>query len=102
MKCRVDKPVNIDNFINMNRLTIEIEPEQHRQIKTLATFSGMTIKEFILSKTLGTQMNADKDATHQLMGSKKNAARLREALATPDTKHRIFESVEDLKHALGI
>jgi hypothetical protein len=36
----------------MSRLTIEIEPEQHRQIKTLATFAGLTIKVFILSKTL--------------------------------------------------
>ena len=36
----------------MSKLTIEIEPEQHRQIKTLITFAGMTIKEFILSKTL--------------------------------------------------
>jgi hypothetical protein len=50
-----DKAVKVDNFYSMTRLTIEIEPEQHRQIKTLATFSGMTIKEFILSKTLGPQ-----------------------------------------------
>jgi len=84
----------------MNRLTIEIDPEQHRQIKTLATFSGMTIKEFILSKTIGPQR--DEDATDRLMGSPKNAARLREAMATPDSEHRVFESVEDLKDALGI
>jgi len=36
----------------MSRLSIEIEPEQHRQIKTLATFEGLSIKEFILRKTL--------------------------------------------------
>jgi hypothetical protein len=86
----------------MNRLTIEIEPEQHRQIKTLATFSGMTIKEFILSKTLGTQSGNAGDATDRLMGSPKNAARLREAIATPESEHRVFESMEDLKDALGI
>jgi uncharacterized protein (DUF1778 family) len=86
----------------MNRLTIEIDPDQHRQIKTLATFSGMTIKEFILSKTLGPQRSATGDATDRLMGSAKNAARLREAIATPDSEHRVFESVEDLKDALGI
>jgi len=86
----------------MNRLTIEIEPEQHRQIKTLATFSGMTIKEFILSKTLGPQRGVPGDATDRLMGSVKNAARLREAIATSDSEHRVFESVEDLKDALGI
>ncbi|MES2982070.1 MAG: hypothetical protein V4727_07130 [Verrucomicrobiota bacterium] len=49
----------------MNRLTIEIDPEQHRQIKTLATFSGMTIKEFILSKTLGQKRRAEENHTDQ-------------------------------------
>ena len=86
----------------MSRLTIEIEPEQHRQIKTLATFSGMTIKEFILSKTLGPQRDVPVDATDRLMGSAKHAARLRDAIATSDSEHRVFESVEDLKDALGI
>ena len=87
----------------MNRLTIEIDPEQHRQIKTLATFSGMTIKDFILSKTLGTkQHKTPTDATDRLMGSAKNAARLRKAMASPESEHRVFESVEDLKDALGI
>lgn len=86
----------------MSRLTIEIEPEQHRQIKTLATFSGMTIKEFILNKTIGTQRGAPVDSTDRLMGSTINTARLREAIATPDSEHRVFETVEDLKDALGI
>jgi uncharacterized protein (DUF1778 family) len=86
----------------MNRLTIETEPEQHRQIKTLATFSGMTIKEFILSKTIGPQRDAAEDSTERLMESSKNAARLREAIATPDSEHRVFDSMEDLKNALGI
>ena len=86
----------------MNRLTIEIEPEQHRQIKTLATFSGMTIKEFILSKTIGSQRVKAADVTDRLMGSTKNAARLREAIAIPESEHRVFETVEDLRDALGI
>ncbi len=54
----------------MNRLTIEIDPEQHRQIKTLATFSGMTIKEFMLSKTLNIQRETDQksdDTTARLL-----------------------------------
>lgn len=89
----------------MNRLTIEIEPEQHRQIKTLATFAGMTIKEFILSKTLtpsSVQPQQSVDKTDQLLGSPKNAKRLREAIASETPKHLIFESTEDLKRALGI
>lgn len=86
----------------MSRLTIEIGQEQHRQIKTLATFSGMTIKEFILSKTIGSQRSKAGDVTDRLMGSTKNAVRLRDAIATTDSEHRVFESVEDLKDALGI
>lgn len=89
----------------MNRLTIEIEPEQHRQIKTLATFAGMTIKDFILSKTLtpssGPPQQID-DTTARLMGSPKNAKRLREAIDSKTPKHLIFETTEDLKRALGI
>jgi uncharacterized protein (DUF1778 family) len=98
----IDKIAKVDNFHLMNRLTIEIEPEQHRQIKTLATFSGMTIKEFILTKTLGPERAVVADSTACLMGSEKNAARLRDAIATPESGHRVFESVQDLKDALGI
>lgn len=89
----------------MNRLTIEIEPEQHRQIKTLATFAGMTIKEFILSKTLtpsSGQPQRSVDTTDQLLGSTTNAKRLREAITSETPKHLIFKTTEDLKRALGI
>lgn len=90
----------------MSRLTIEIESDQHRQIKTLATFAGMTIKEFILAKTLnipaGKAQSPADDATAQLLASPANAARLREAVASATPEHLVFESIEDLKHALGI
>jgi uncharacterized protein (DUF1778 family) len=83
----------------MSRLTIEIEPEQHRMIKTLATFSGLSIKEFILQKTLSKPVD---DSTTQLLSSKKNAKRLKEALATHQSKHHKFHTIEELKHALGV
>jgi len=85
----------------MSRLTIEIEPEQHRQIKTLATFAGMTIKDYILSKTIPGREDVG-DPTDQLLSSPANARRLRDALATPSQKHVRFETLEDLKRALGI
>ena len=102
---RVDKVGSFGVFGGMNRLTIEIEPEQHRQIKTLATFAGMTIKEFILSKTLtpsGVQSSPSEDTTTQLLGSPKNAKRLRKAITAKTPRHLIFETTEDLKRALGI
>ncbi len=86
----------------MSRLTIELQPEQHRQIKTLATFAGMSIKDFILAKTLHSFSNAQGDSTDQLLASPKNAARLKEALATPASEHVVFASIEELNHALGI
>lgn len=97
-----DKIEQIVNFRGMNRLTIEIAPDQHRQIKTLATFAGMTIKDFILAKTLGPQAEAAQDTTDRLLGSPANAARLREAIATPAPPHLIFHSTEELRDALGI
>ncbi|MCB1232859.1 MAG: hypothetical protein KDN19_21625 [Verrucomicrobiae bacterium] len=89
----------------MSRLVIEIDPEQHRQIKTLATFSGMTIKEFILSRVLSPRVKDEEgqaDATDTLLRSEKNAARLRQAIAEPAEKHVVFESMKDLEDALGI
>lgn len=96
---------DFDNLWGMNRLTIEIEPEQHRQIKTLATFAGMTIKEFILSKTITPSSSLPppvEDTTARLLSSPKNAKRLRSAISSKTPKHLIFESTEDLKRALGI
>ncbi len=95
--------------MGMNRLTIEIDAEQHRQIKTLATFAGMTIKEFVLAKTLNVlpkkhqaQHHAKGDTTERLLASQINAKRLREAIATPTSEHLVFESIDDVKNALGI
>jgi uncharacterized protein (DUF1778 family) len=66
----------------MNRLTIEIEPEQYRQIKILATFEGVTIKEFILSRTL--QQKTEKlNTTEKRLSHSRNKARLLEAIQTP-------------------
>jgi hypothetical protein len=89
----------------MNRLTIEIEPEQHRQIKTLATFAGMTIKEFILARTLNISPPKQRipgDTTDRLLDSPTNAQRLRDAISSPTPEHLVFNSIEDVKNALGI
>lgn len=103
---RVDNFRDIVNLVGMNRLTIEIEPEQHRRIKTLASFAGMTIKDFILSKTLaptaGQSAQDDPDTTETLLASPENARRLRDAIGSKTPEHLVFETTEDLKRALGI
>lgn len=92
---------NLCKFERMSRLSIEIDPEQHRQIKTLASFSGMTIKEFILSKTLESS-EPEMDTTEKLLSSPKNRKRLMDAMNEPKSNHIVFESVEELERALGI
>jgi uncharacterized protein (DUF1778 family) len=89
----------------MNRLTIEIEPEQHRQIKTLATYAGMTIKDFILAKTLNAtapQKGPSIDTTEKLLSAPANAKRLKDAISSPSKEHLVFQSIDDVKNALGI
>lgn len=85
----------------MSRLSIEIDPEQHRQIKTLATFAGLSIKDYILQKTLPSKAK-EMDTTEYLLSSPPNAKRLRDALETPSSGHRVFETMKDLEDALGI
>ena len=83
----------------MSRLSFEIEPEQHRQIKTLATFEGMTIKEFILMRTLSPR---EEDATSALLKQPENEQRLKDAISEPASAHVVFETLKDLEDALGI
>ena len=85
----------------MSRLSIEIDPEQHRQIKMLATFAGMSIKDYILTRTIP-QSSGVEDTTEKLLGNPENAKRLREALATPDKQHLVFNDIDGVKDALGI
>ncbi len=85
----------------MSRLSIEIDADQHRQIKTLATFAGLSIKEFILQKTLQSKTR-EMETTEYLLSSPGNAQRLREALNTPSSEYLVFETLKDLENALGI
>jgi hypothetical protein len=54
-----------------------------------------------LSNTLPGKEQAA-DATEQLLESPKNAARLRDAISTPQSERVAFESLDELKDALGI
>lgn len=97
----IDNMFNLCNIDLMSRLSIEIDAEQHRQIKTLATFAGLTIKEFILRKTLYEKVEGE-EVTEKLLSSPRNAKRLKEAVETPATEHLVFESLKELEDALGI
>ncbi len=90
------------------RVTLDIPSEAHRQLKTLAAFSGMTMKDFILNRALGAKTAAKKtrvkpdemDETAYLLSKPANAARLEAAL---NSKKRVsFASEEELRRAIGL
>jgi hypothetical protein len=90
------------------RVTLDISSEAHRQLKTLAAFKGMTMKDFILSRALGAEAAEKKagsktegmDETDYLLSNPVNAARLEAALNSPE---RIsFSNEEELRRAIGL
>ncbi len=36
----------------MSRLSLELTPEQHRQLKAIAALNGQTLKDYIIERTL--------------------------------------------------
>ena len=85
------------------RVTLDIPAEEHRQIKTLAAFNGMTMKDFIVSRALGKKEAVPLvDETEYLLASPANAARLEATLKSDPADRMVFTSVEELRHALGV
>lgn len=40
-------------YRSMPRLSIDITPEEHQKLKAIAALKGQSIKDFVLSRTLG-------------------------------------------------
>lgn len=58
----------------------------------------MSMKDFILAKVLPRK---EEDTTKKLLSDPENKERLLEAIDSPTKEHLIFETIEDLKDALG-
>ena len=44
----------------MSRISIDVSKEEHQRLKAMAALKGMSIKEFVLSRTIGdTALDAD-------------------------------------------
>ena len=89
------------------RVTLDIPEEAHRQIKTLAAFNGMTMKDFIVNRALRLdEETGDKpgssDETEYLLSNPANAARLKAALQSNPNSRVGFDSIEELRNALGV
>jgi len=51
---------------NMRRLSIEVSPEQHQQIKALAALQGKSMKDFILNRLFSTDEESEQAAMTKL------------------------------------
>ncbi|GEM_PF-6946156 len=80
--------------------------DEHRRLKTMASFHGVTMKDFLLGNVLSEQKvprkNSRTTETVYLLKSPANKRRLLAALKRSGTHRKSFGSVKELKHALGI
>jgi len=90
----------------MKRLTLDMSAQEHRRLKTLASFHGVTMKEFLLSNTLLQEKprsrNGHRDGTAYLLKSSANKWRLLTSVHRTAKRSKSFNSLKELKHALGI
>lgn len=60
----------------MSRISIDVTPEQHKQLKAMAALEGMSIKEFVLSRTIeDEEVAAAIDELKRLLDSRLERAR---------------------------
>ena len=78
----------------MSRLSIEITESQHQRIKALAALRGVSLKDFILERTLAKADEADgeEEALEEL--ERLLAPRIEEALAGKVSKLTVTEVAE--------
>ncbi|MEI6277944.1 MAG: antitoxin [Verrucomicrobiae bacterium] len=50
----------------MSRISIDVTPHQHRQLKAIAALAGKSLKEFFLSRTLPHHEEEDAGAIKEL------------------------------------
>jgi uncharacterized protein (DUF1778 family) len=104
------------------RLVLEVTPDQRRQVKTLAAFAGMSMKDYVLSRALGDGAGTAKkkrspsavkvvkgqkptsvaDETDYLLSSPAMAKRLKAAMKSKASNRVSFNDVAAVRHALGI
>lgn len=82
----------------MNRISIEVTPEQHQRLQALAAVQGQSIEQFILDRTLGTGTATDTD-TAELEGLLDQ--RHREALASVRSSRSVSDIFQDARRELA-
>ncbi len=88
------------------KLTLDLDAEAHRKIKTMADDQGQTIEAYILSR-IGLEesdvaVEPEPDETEYLFSTAANAAHLEKALSGKPENRLKSDSIEDVKRALGV
>lgn len=78
---------------DMSRISIEVSPEQHKQIKALAALKGQSIKDFVMEKVLPINSENDDPSMSELKDFLRE--RLRKSRTEPWSKFSFDEIVED-------
>lgn len=94
----------------IKRLTLDITADEHRRLKTMASFYGVTMKDFLLSKVIDYEKSEKrtrhdsktKNGTLYLFRSARNKKRLLQSATRNGKGRKSFNSIKELKHALGI
>jgi uncharacterized protein (DUF1778 family) len=79
----------------VNRISIEIPPEEHKRLKALAALEGQSIEEFVLKRTLAAARGSDEEQAVLAVEAILNE-RIRRAEAgevSDQTVSEIFEEV---------
>lgn len=50
----------------MSRISIDVSPEEHRQLKALAALQGVTLREYVLERVLGKATEEGREALADL------------------------------------
>lgn len=79
--------------MSTSRISIDVTPEQHRQLKALAAVKGQSIKDYVLDRTIGRGDEAK--AMKEL--EKLLDARIQESREKGPSKRTIKEIFEDAK-----
>ncbi|MEM6963578.1 MAG: antitoxin [Bacteroidota bacterium] len=78
----------------MSRLSIEVSPEQHQQIKALAALQGKSIKDYILDKLFPTEKEEEQAAMKELQALLKK--RIAEAENSEPVNISLTQIAEDI------
>lgn len=76
------------------RLSIEVSPEQHQQLKAVAALSGKSMKEYVLERVLPDELSVeDRKSLQQLETFLEPRLKAAEKVVSHKSVEQIFEEI---------